>query len=85
MPLRAMAVTTQLSEYASRQLDTAVFDFSAGQPSPALLPLAKVHAAAAHRLSLGDDATLLLQYGACHGNGVQPCTRGSLSVMHVPT
>lgn len=83
--VRSMAVTTQLSEYASRQLDSAVVDFSAGQPSPALLPLAKVHAAAAHRLSLGGDAALLLQYGACHGKGVKLCTRRSPSVMHVPT
>ena len=42
--------TQQLSEYASREVGSSTIDLSVGQPSPGLLPLAAIRAAAADRL-----------------------------------
>lgn len=46
-----MPSTTQVSEFAQRQLVEGVIDFAAGQPGPALLPLEQISAAAADRLT----------------------------------
>lgn len=68
--------TQQLGEYVSRELDGSIIDFSVGQPSPRLLPLEAIRAAAAARLNgerqqrsthESDDAALLLQYGPRQG------------------
>jgi 2-aminoadipate transaminase len=52
---------------AQLSLPPGIIDFGPGQPSPALLPLALLRKAAAHRLD-GDDAPFLA-YGAEQGDG----------------
>eukprot|EP00775_Hariotina_reticulata_P011823 gene11823-11967_t len=59
--------TTQISEYAQRQLGQDVIDFAAGQPSARLLPLDLIAAAASHRLTGPDADPYLLQYGPERG------------------
>ena len=62
--------TSQLSEYASREVGASIIDLSVGQPGPALLPMDAIHAAASDRLGGGsrtDDAQFLLQYGPRQG------------------
>lgn len=56
--------TTQLSEYAQRQLHAGVIDLAAGQPGPAVLEaaLSAMAAGAAHRLSGPAADPLFLQY-----------------------
>jgi hypothetical protein len=53
--------TTQLSELAQRQIGEGVVDLQAGQPGPALLPLARIAAAAQHRLAGPAADPFLLQ------------------------
>lgn len=52
---------------AQLEMPPGMIDFSAGQPSPSLLPLKLLRKAAANRLN-GDDAAFLA-YGANQGNG----------------
>ena len=52
---------------AQLEMPPGMIDFSAGQPSPSLLPLKLLRKAAADRLN-GDDAAFLA-YGANQGNG----------------
>ena len=59
--------TTQLGEFVQRQLGPDVIDLAAGQPSPSLLPLGLVAAAAAHRFGAPGADPLLLQYGSERG------------------
>jgi len=60
------AHTTQGLPFAQTRADPGVIDFGLGQPSPSLLPIAELGAAAAAALGPGADP-LLLQYGAMRG------------------
>ncbi|GAX76082.1 hypothetical protein CEUSTIGMA_g3525.t1 [Chlamydomonas eustigma] len=58
--------TTQISEYASREVTSAIIDFSVGQPSPRLLPIERIRKATSDRLA-ESTSNLLLQYGPRQG------------------
>lgn len=59
-------VTTQTGSYAQTHAEPGIINLGLGQPSPSLLPLPMIHAAAARRLGPGADP-LVLQYGAMAG------------------
>lgn len=59
--MAATAKTSQVSELAARQVAADVLDLGVGQPSPCLLPLDKIAAAAAARLDPATQSPLLLQ------------------------
>jgi DNA-binding transcriptional MocR family regulator len=61
-----MPLTTQTGEHPQTPAGPEAINLGLGQPSPCLLPLALVHAAATARLGPGADP-LVLQYGAIHG------------------
>ena len=70
------------SSYTQRPVDPRVLDLGRGQPSPTLLPLAEIAAAAARRLARGADPELL-QYGAIAGYpGVRAALAEFLSGAH---
>lgn len=60
------AATVQSSPYAQTHTSSSVINFGIGQPTPSLLPLEMIRAAAMHRLQPTQDP-VLLQYGAAKG------------------
>lgn len=61
-----MSPTTQTGQYPQTPAGPEAINLGLGQPSPSLLPLSMVHAAATTRLGPGADP-LVLQYGAIAG------------------
>ena len=59
-------MTRQDGRFAQSAADETLLDLRLGQPSPSLLPLAEIEAAARARLGPGNDARIL-QYGAAQG------------------
>lgn len=61
-----MALTTQTGPYPQTAAGPEAINLGLGQPSPSLLPLGLIHAAAATQLGAGADP-LVLQYGTIRG------------------
>ena len=59
-------MTQQSGRFAQSAADETILDLRLGQPSPALLPLPEIDAAARARLGPGNDERIL-QYGAAAG------------------